>query len=92
MPMAVLEAMAWGLPCVVTEETNMGDILRSANAGLICSCSIEAIATSLLEVCRMEKPRLQQMGENGKQWVIDNLTWSKVADRYLEMYNDYAGD
>lgn len=92
MPMAVLEAMARGIPSVVTEETNMGDVLRSAKAGLVCSGSVESIAEGLLEVCRMEKAKLQQMGENAKRWVIENLAWSAVADRYLEMYNDYTGN
>lgn len=35
LPLAVVEALAAGLPCLVTEETNVGEYLRKSSAGWV---------------------------------------------------------
>lgn len=47
MPMAILEALAYSCPCIVTKETNMSDIIINNNAGWITTHNPEDIARTI---------------------------------------------
>lgn len=54
-PMALIEALSYGLPCVVTQGTNMREEICKYNAGWGCSNTIEDISSTLLEVIKDKK-------------------------------------
>ena len=43
MPMSVLEALSYGLPCIITPTTNMSDIIKYNASGWICELNIESV-------------------------------------------------
>lgn len=47
MPMAILEALAYSCPCIITQETNMTDIIIKHNAGWITTHNPEDIARTI---------------------------------------------
>lgn len=47
MPMAILEALAYSCPCIITKETNMSDIIIKHNAGWITTHNPEDIARTI---------------------------------------------
>lgn len=51
LPMGLIEAMATGLPCLVTEGTGMGSLLVDHDAGWCCETASDAIAEALLVLC-----------------------------------------
>lgn len=81
MPMAVLEALSYGVPCVVTKETNMNDIIVQAKAGIVCDCSVESVKLAILEA-------IEKVGEIqvDRKWIENNLLWSNIAKEYEKMY------
>ena len=45
MPMGVLEALSYGLPCILTPETNIGEEVKIANAGWLTDTNADQIAS-----------------------------------------------
>lgn len=50
MPMSLIEALSYGLPCVVSKGTNMLDVIKDHNAGWVCDNSVGSIQNALKEI------------------------------------------
>lgn len=86
MPIAVLEAIAHGLPILITPETNLADIVNQSENGFITSTEINKVTNSLTEISELTKADLKGLGLNGKRWATSNLSWEKISKEYLVMY------
>lgn len=84
MPMAVLEAMAFGKPCLVTPGSNMQDIISACNGGWLCEESPISIAQTITQIGQKE---ISKRGINARNYVKTHLTWPIVAQQYLEEIN-----
>lgn len=62
-PMALIEAMNLGLPCLVTTGSNMKDEVNVFNAGWTANCSVEDIRKALLKMID-DKDLLCKIGNN----------------------------
>jgi len=82
MPMAVLEAMALGKPCIVTPGTNMQDIVSICNGGWLCDESIDSIANTLSQI-EKEREEIFRRGINARSYVKEHLIWSIVAQQWI---------
>ena len=82
MPMAVLEAMAFGKPCIVTPGSNMQAVISECNGGWLCDLSINSIADTLLMTCE-EKETILERGKNAKKYTQSHLTWPTLAQQWL---------
>ena len=51
MPFAVLEALALGVPVLVTPETNLASFVRDAGAGIVIEGSADGVADGLASIC-----------------------------------------
>jgi len=87
MPMAVLEAMAFGKPCIVTPGSNMQDIVSGCNGGWLCNPSISSISDTLLRIYK-EKEAIRERGKNSKNYAKSYLTWPLVAQQWLENFHE----
>ncbi len=82
---AVVEAMASGVPVVVSDRVNIWPEVQQAGAGLIVACDPHETAKALLVLLR--NPALgEQMGARGRQWVEEHLTWRVVGDQMVRLY------
>lgn len=82
MPTAVLEALAFAKPCLVTHHSNMGQIIKSANAGWVCKTSTSEIESSLMEVSKQSKIDIAKLGLNGYRYVKKHLEWGTIAKKF----------
>lgn len=82
MPMAVLEALSYGIPCVVTTETNMEDIVRESNGGIVSQCSVDDIKEAIIEA--IENNGSIQVST---EWLRKYLLWDRIANNYEELYS-----
>lgn len=87
MPTAVLEAMAFGLPCIVTPETNVDPQIMENGGCLFVDLSISDIV-SILELAISDERALQLIGIKGKEWVLEHYNYSRVANQHIEMYEN----
>ncbi len=82
--MAVLEAMASGIPLILTPGCNLPDV-ESRGAGLLVEREVEALAAAIRNLLR-DQPRRAAMGESGRAWVRDVFTWPAIAAQAEQWY------
>lgn len=78
LPLAVLEAMVYGTPVLISPFCNLPEV-AAAGAGVILPLEVTTIAGALAELLRDESGRLQ-MGLNARQLVAERFTWDRVGE------------
>ncbi len=80
---AVVEAMAFQTPCVVSSAGGMAELVQNGETGFVVPPrSPEKLAGCILDL--MADPRLRQsMGTAGARRVRQELTWTRVVDRMM---------
>jgi len=89
-PIAVLEALSYGIPCLVTPGTNMAEEITAAKAGWVAAPSPNGIAEGLQRVLTATPQELETSGANARQLVRQKYTWEQVASRTLAAYRNYV--
>lgn len=91
MPMAVLEALACGLPCLLTPGTNMADSVASAGCGWVAEATPESIAATILKIVNsvsFDKELLRQNALN----LARKFSWEKIAEDSILSYAAIVGN
>lgn len=86
MPMGVLEALAHGLPCIITPQTNMADIISSYNCGWITELNENSIAQTIIKAVSDYKQK-QIYFNNQALEAAHNYSWDKIAEKTIKLYN-----
>lgn len=81
-PMGLLEALSYGIPALVTPETNMAEEIEAFNAGWICKTTSQSIADSLERIVD-EKNLIIQKGINAFN-LSRNYAWYNLGLRMHE--------
>ena len=85
MPNVVLEAMSIGIPCMVSPNTNMKEVILASNSGWVVESDKNEIEKFFLYLNDVQKTDLLEKGKNAKNFLKDNLTWDRIAKLdYLE--------
>ncbi len=89
MSNTVLEAMAAGLPVVMTDTGGAAELI-DGNGIVVGSGDSDAIASALLAYDRDRNLRV----EHGRisRTIAESMSWEAVADQYLRTYEAVAGD
>lgn len=90
LPMAVLEAWAYGLPVLMTDHCNLPEGFRDG-AALRIGTDPESIAEGMRELFQGSSTDLATMGARGRTLVEDRFTWPKVAAQMKEVYTWILG-
>lgn len=86
-PLKLCEYMACKKP-VVTIRRPEYDIVGKVNAGLVVdSESPQEIADAITRLLESQELR-QEMGKNGRRYVVENRSWQKVAERTAQVCQD----
>ena len=81
---AVLEAMASGLPVVISRQCYFPEV-ADHEAGLVVETNVRQVADALAYL--LEHPdEGRAMGERGRQSVRDSYTWEAVAEKMIGLY------
>jgi len=79
-PMGLVEAVAYGLPSLVTPGSNMADVIAEYDAGWVSEPTTEAIAENLKEIIGY-KNLLPDKSENARRLSL-NYEWSVIASSF----------
>lgn len=82
---AVVEAMACGLPVVISNKVNIWREVAEAGAGIITNCDSHQVAEAILKLLDDRNSR-EEMGKRGKRLVEKKYTWPKIARQMIEVY------
>jgi glycosyltransferase involved in cell wall biosynthesis len=85
---AILEAMATGLPCVVTAVGGNPEAIEDDRSGfLVESEDAETAADRILALLRHPE-RARRMGEVGRQTIASKFTSEMMVDGWAKLYDD----
>lgn len=88
MPLAILEAMACGLPVVATPISGSAELVRDGENGLLVRpADPGALAGAILRLMENEALREAQ-GRRGRWLVEHGYSWDSVAERTLAVYRE----
>jgi glycosyltransferase involved in cell wall biosynthesis len=83
---AVAEAMAAGLPVIVTPDVQISPDIAQAKAGLVVEGEVEPLANAIAQLLTSGEYR-QQLGENGKRLVSRRYSWNAIASDFNQVYH-----
>ena len=84
MSIVVLEAGITGTPVLLTDKCGLDEVER-IDGGKVVYATVEGLQNGFLEI--LKKPdKLKSIGENLKRHVIDNYTWERIINKYIDLY------
>ncbi|MBR7071247.1 MAG: LicD family protein [Clostridia bacterium] len=87
MPMGILEALSYGLPCVLTRGTTLSDRVAAAGAGFAAENTASSIAAALKSALSVAESRqLKSYGDAARTFVEQNFSWETVARDTVSIY------
>ncbi len=90
LPVAVLEAWSYGLPCLLTPQCNLPEGFES-QAALKIDPEAESIAAALDRFLSLSDNELAGMGKRGYELVRRKFAWEIIVDQLLQVYRWSAG-
>lgn len=84
----VIEAMASGKPCIVSSGAGVSEIIEEKNNGFVFKVKNVTQLAQKMEVLLKDKNLREEIGENARKYVFDNLSWGKYADGMLKVFKE----
>lgn len=92
MPLTLLEAMASGLPAVVTPVAGVPEVVTDGETGiLIEQDNPQELARALMNL--LDEPSLAAtIGEQAREHVLENYGWEQRTEQILDVYHEVIPD
>jgi len=87
MPMAILEAMSFAKPCIITPNTNIAEYIEKTNSGWITKPNPNSIAKKIRNVLKTSYYERKKMGDNAKNLVNEQFRLSKTVNSLSSLYS-----
>ncbi|ARI82506.1 hypothetical protein BH695_3227 [Microcystis aeruginosa PCC 7806SL] len=84
---AVAEAMAAGIPVVISDRVDLHPAVTAAAAGWVTACQLEDLTNTLATAITNPEIR-QQRGKNARDLVLNQYSWSAIAEQLLTVYQN----
>lgn len=91
MPVAVLEALSYGLPCIVTPETNMSGIIEEGHCGWVVNLDAQELYKTFEKIVN-DFPLYQERYYNGSIETAKQFDWEVIAAKSLNVYSKIIRD
>jgi len=89
-PIAVLEAMAFRLPVLMTDECNFPEAF-AAGMAVQARPEAESLRKGLVEILSMSMQEAEALGSRVRSFVASNYAWPTIAQQMLEVYRWLLG-
>ncbi|MBQ8684062.1 MAG: glycosyltransferase [Clostridia bacterium] len=89
MPMSIIEALSYGVPCFVTEGTGLADTIAQAGAGLGCATTAEGIGRGLRKLVA-SSGQLPVFSKGARELAKKGFERQAVAAETVAAYAAYA--
>lgn len=88
--LSVVEAMACGVPVLISEGVNLADEVTTKRAGWVVPLAKQEIETTLHAALTDPNERVVR-GQAARTLVLQQYTWPKVADELVKLYGKLTG-
>jgi glycosyltransferase involved in cell wall biosynthesis len=92
LPMAVLEAMACGLPVVATDAGGTGELIKNGKTGYLLEVGDIRSAVCALRWLIRSPDRRRKMGEAARDTVEEEYSFEAMVSQYLNLYEYVANN
>jgi 1,2-diacylglycerol 3-alpha-glucosyltransferase len=87
-PLTLAEAMASGLPCIVSNIPNLR-IVKDADCGIVINfIDLTVALTDILDYLQLDH---QGLGKNARDLAVRSLDWEVITRDYLRVFGDICG-
>ncbi|MFC2084426.1 glycosyltransferase [Bacteroidota bacterium] len=83
-----LEAMATGLPVIACKGQGIIDVIEDKYNGLLVEPKNLESVQSALRILITNTDLCRKIGQKARQRVLDNFTWQRNANKYIELYKE----
>lgn len=90
LPVSILEAWAYGLPVLMTNECNLPQGFSSGSA-ISIDCTAAGIARGLVDLMSMPHHERAAMGLRGRHLVEEQFSWTSYAEQMSSVYAWMSG-
>ena len=85
MPLGITEALAYGLPCLITEGTSIGGTVNGYGAGWVATTDSDSVARQIAEVFE-QKESFAEKSLNARLAAEKEFGWDIIAAKAVEEY------
>lgn len=86
----VAEALASGTPVLVSSTIPWHEVTEH-DCGWVSPNEPQALANAMREIFAIPRPKLEAMGQNGKQWIRRDFAWRNIGEKMLMTYQWLLG-
>lgn len=90
MPLGILEALSYGVPCLVTKGTALSDFVKENGCGWACDNDADAVSECIIAAIT-ERNSLAEKSLNAVDAIKNNYSWDKVAGDAVKAYRQLIG-
>lgn len=83
----VLEAMAAGLPVLITPGVALASLVKQHQLGYVTELDSKMIA-SQLQNCLESPSQLEEKRDRAREFIFNYYTWNKIASQLIEVYQN----
>ena len=84
MPMGILEALSYGLPCIVTEGTGLGKLIEEKHAGWSTQFDKNNIVNTIKKA--FEEKKVFNIYSNNAVGLARDFSWDKICAESIVLY------
>lgn len=88
MPMGILEALSYGMPCIVTPGTNMAEVIKASNAGWVADLDSESIANTIMQATKEYRTNATYYKTNAHE-LSKQYDWQVIAEKSIDIYKKF---
>lgn len=85
MPMGILEALAYGIPCLITRGAALGDAINEYNAGWVAETEAKSVAETIAYALNIDK-EYEKKSAHARKIIEEKFQWDTIAQNTIEMY------
>jgi glycosyltransferase involved in cell wall biosynthesis len=87
MPMGILEAQSYGVPCLVTKGTTLGDFINKYDSGWVSETDSEAVA-EIIKKAISDRAHWENKALNSRKMIESEFSWDKVSSETIKHYEE----
>lgn len=87
MPLGIIEALSYGLPCIVTQGTSLMSNITENDCGYSAGNTLKDIADAIIFAVE-DKDNWKNKSENAIKYSIENFNWENVSVAAIKNYKN----